>query len=133
MTCLMQERIIPMYEKQGKIPAIEEIKFSITSNRGCFGGCNFCPLAFHQGPIVQTRSHGSIRKAKSYVTEKDFLKDIFMMWEDLQQIFAILPAKNRNEKGYANKQCLFRNLQKSGSRSIKIIWNFFENCGMYQG
>ena len=63
----------PMYEKLGKIPAIEEIKFSITSNRGCFGGCNFCALAFHQGRIVQTRSHESILKeAVEYTKESDF-------------------------------------------------------------
>lgn len=70
----------PMYEKLGKIPAIEEIKFSITSNRGCFGGCNFCALAFHQGRIVQTRSHESILKeAVEYTKESDFKWDIFMM------------------------------------------------------
>mgnify|MGYP002792059110 FL=1 len=63
----------PMYEKMGKIPAIEEIKFSLTSNRGCFGGCNFCALAFHQGRIVQTRSHESIvEEAVLCTEEKDF-------------------------------------------------------------
>lgn len=50
----------PIYEKQGGIPAIEEVKFSITSNRGCFGSCNFCALAFHQGRVLQSRSHLSI-------------------------------------------------------------------------
>ena len=50
----------PMYEKDGGIPALEEIKFSLTSNRGCFGGCSFCALTFHQGRIVQTRSHESL-------------------------------------------------------------------------
>lgn len=50
----------PIYESQGGIPAIEEVKFSITSNRGCFGSCNFCALAFHQGRVLQSRSHLSI-------------------------------------------------------------------------
>jgi len=50
----------PMYEKQGGIPAIKEVKFSIASTRGCFGGCNFCALTFHQGRIIQSRSHESI-------------------------------------------------------------------------
>lgn len=50
----------PIYENQGGIPAIEEVKFSITSNRGCFGSCNFCALAFHQGRVLQSRSHLSI-------------------------------------------------------------------------
>jgi uncharacterized radical SAM protein YgiQ len=52
----------PMYKKDGGIPALKEIKFSITSVRGCFGGCNFCALNFHQGRIVQARSHDSILK-----------------------------------------------------------------------
>ena len=47
----------PMYEEKGGIPAIEEVKFSIISNRGCFGSCNFCALAFHQGRVIQARSH----------------------------------------------------------------------------
>jgi len=50
----------PMYTQQGGVPAIEEVKFSIISNRGCFGGCNFCALCFHQGKMVQVRSHKSI-------------------------------------------------------------------------
>ena len=50
----------PMYNDDGGIPAIEEVKFSIISNRGCFGSCNFCALSFHQGRIVQSRSHKSI-------------------------------------------------------------------------
>lgn len=55
----------PMYDEAGGIPGIEEVKFSITSCRGCFGACNFCALTFHQGRIVQARSHASIlREAK---------------------------------------------------------------------
>ena len=46
----------PMYDKDGGIPAIEEVKFSIASVRGCFGACNFCALTFHQGRIVTSRS-----------------------------------------------------------------------------
>ncbi|WP_411329480.1 YgiQ family radical SAM protein [Blautia hansenii] len=98
----------PMYEKQGKIPAIEEIKFSITSNRGCFGGCNFCALTFHQGRIVQTRSHASIiEEAKSYMTEKDFkgyIHDVGGPTADFRH-----PAcKKQERKGVCtNRQCLF--------------------------
>lgn len=63
----------PMYDKDGGIPALSEIKFSITSNRGCFGGCSFCALTFHQGRIVQTRSHESIlREAESMTKDPDF-------------------------------------------------------------
>lgn len=50
----------PMYEKVGGVPAIEEVEFSITHNRGCFGACNFCSIAFHQGRRVTTRSEASI-------------------------------------------------------------------------
>ncbi len=52
----------PIYKKYGGIPALNEIKFSITSVRGCFGGCNFCALNFHQGRVIQGRSHESILK-----------------------------------------------------------------------
>lgn len=98
----------PMYEKQGKIPAIEEIKFSITSNRGCFGGCNFCALAFHQGRIVQTRSHGSIlREAGSYREKPDFkgyIHDVGGPTAD----FRHPSCKKQMTKGICtNRQCLF--------------------------
>lgn len=63
----------PMYEEKGGVPAIEEVKFSIISNRGCFGSCNFCALAFHQGRVVQARSHQSIlNEANKIVWEPDF-------------------------------------------------------------
>lgn len=63
----------PAYEEKGGVPAISEIKFSLISNRGCFGGCNFCALTFHQGRIVQTRSHESIiKEAKGMIEEPDF-------------------------------------------------------------
>ncbi len=52
----------PMYEEQGGVPAIEEVRFSVIHNRGCFGGCNFCALAFHQGRMVTSRSHESVIK-----------------------------------------------------------------------
>lgn len=63
----------PSYEKDGGVPAISEIKFSLISNRGCFGGCNFCALTFHQGRTVQVRSHESIiEEAKLITQDKDF-------------------------------------------------------------
>lgn len=61
----------PSYKE--KVPAIEEVKFSLISNRGCYGGCNFCALTFHQGRIIQTRSHESIlEEAKKIIAEPDF-------------------------------------------------------------
>ena len=63
----------PSYEKDGGVPAINEIKFSLISNRGCFGGCSFCALTFHQGRTIQTRSHESIvDEAKMLIQDKDF-------------------------------------------------------------
>ena len=56
----IRDRYHPSYEKLGGVPAIAEVKFSLISNRGCFGGCNFCALTFHQGRILQTRSHESL-------------------------------------------------------------------------
>ena len=63
----------PSYEKDGGVPAVEEIKFSLTSNRGCFGGCSFCALTFHQGRIVQTRSHESlVEEAEAFTKDPAF-------------------------------------------------------------
>lgn len=63
----------PIYEKDGGIPAIEEVKFSIVSSRGCFGNCNFCAITFHQGRAVQSRSEESILQEAREITElKDF-------------------------------------------------------------
>ena len=63
----------PMYDEMGGVPAIEEVRFSITHNRGCFGACNFCSLAFHQGRFITTRSKESIvKEAKLLTTLPDF-------------------------------------------------------------
>lgn len=63
----------PSYKAMGGVPAISEIKFSLVSNRGCFGGCNFCALTFHQGRTVQVRSHDSIlREAELMIADPDF-------------------------------------------------------------
>ncbi|MBQ8163274.1 MAG: YgiQ family radical SAM protein [Clostridia bacterium] len=70
----------PVYEKEGGVPAISEVKFSITHNRGCFGGCNFCALAFHQGRSVRSRSIESVVREAKLITEmsdfKGYIHDI---------------------------------------------------------
>ncbi|MBQ6613980.1 MAG: YgiQ family radical SAM protein [Clostridia bacterium] len=70
----------PMYEKDGGVPAIKEVRFSITHNRGCFGGCNFCALAFHQGRTVRSRSIESVVREAKIITEmpdfKGYIHDI---------------------------------------------------------
>lgn len=63
----------PLIEAKGHVPAIDEVKFSIISNRGCFGGCHFCALTFHQGRIIQSRSKESIvDEAIKISQDKDF-------------------------------------------------------------
>lgn len=63
----------PSYKEAGGVPAIAEVQFSIISSRGCFGGCNFCALTFHQGRIIQARSHESLlAEAKQLIWDKDF-------------------------------------------------------------
>ena len=64
----------PSYEAAGGVPAIREIKFSLISNRGCFGACSFCALTFHQGRIIQARSHESLIKEAELLTEEPDFK-----------------------------------------------------------
>ena len=98
----------PMYDAKGGIPALEEIKFSLTSNRGCFGGCNFCALTFHQGRILQTRSHESILKEAKKMTHdpdfKGYIHDIGGPTADFRQP----SCQKQLTKGVCqNRQCLF--------------------------
>ena len=64
----------PVYEKDGGIPGIQEVEFSITHNRGCFGGCNFCSIAFHQGRYITSRSKNSIINEAKLLTQLDGFK-----------------------------------------------------------
>ena len=107
----------PSYEEKGGVPAISEIKFSLTSNRGCFGGCNFCALTFHQGRTIQTRSHESIiEEAKQVIAEKDFkgyIHDVGGPTANFRQ-----PSCEKQMKfGVCkNKQCLF----PSACKNMKV-------------
>ena len=70
----------PSYQKDGGVPALSEVSFSLTSSRGCFGNCNFCAIAFHQGRIVQSRSHQSLLKEAEMLTQnpdfKGYIHDV---------------------------------------------------------
>ncbi len=70
----------PSYEERGGVPGIEEVKFSVTHNRGCFGGCNFCSIAFHQGRYVTSRSKESVLKEAELLTKmpdfKGYIHDV---------------------------------------------------------
>ncbi len=98
----------PSYEKDGGVPAIAEIKFSLISNRGCFGGCSFCALTFHQGRIIQTRSHESlIKEAKILTEEKDFKGYIHDVGGPTANFRAPACKKQLKYGACVNKQCLF--------------------------
>lgn len=98
----------PSYEEAGGVPAISEIKFSLVSNRGCFGGCNFCALTFHQGRTVQVRSHESIlREAELMIREPDFKGYIHDVGGPTAN-FRHPSCQKQLTKGVCkNRQCLF--------------------------
>ena len=98
----------PSYEAKGGVPAIKEIKFSLISNRGCFGGCSFCALTFHQGRIVQVRSHESlIEEAKEITKDKVFKRYIHDVGGPTAN-FRHPSCKKQMEHGVCKtRQCLF--------------------------
>lgn len=116
----------PSYDAQGGVPALAEVKFSLVSNRGCFGGCSFCALTFHQGRIVQVRSHDSIVREAEQMTEdldfKGYIHDVGGPTANFRH-----PAcKKQLEKGVCkNKQCLFpepcKNLDADHSDYVKLL------------
>ena len=116
----------PIYEKDGGIPAISEVKFSLISNRGCFGGCNFCALTFHQGRIVQTRSHASIlAEAECMIKDKDFKGYIHDVGGPTAN-FRHPSCQKQLTKGVCmNRQCLFpkpcKNLTVDHKDYLKLL------------
>ena len=98
----------PSYEKDGGIPAFQEVKFSLTSNRGCFGACSFCALTFHQGRIIQARSHDSlVSEAKLLTEEADFKGYIHDVGGPTAN-FRFPACKKQEAKGACtDRQCLF--------------------------
>ena len=116
----------PSYEKLGGVPAIKEIKFSLTSNRGCFGGCSFCAITFHQGRIIQTRSHDSIlREAERMTRDPDFKGYIHDVGGPTAN-FRLPACEKQLSKGVcAGKQCLFprpcRNLRADHSDYVNLL------------
>ena len=98
----------PSYEEQGGVPAIAHIKFSLTSNRGCFGGCNFCALTFHQGRTVQVRSHASILEEAKLLTEDPDFKGYIHDVGGPTANFRMPSCRKQLQYGVCkNKQCLF--------------------------
>lgn len=100
----------PIYEAQGGIPALQEVKFSIINNRGCFGSCSFCALTFHQGRVVQSRSHESILHEAEVMTEdpefKGYIHDVGGPTANFREAAC---EKQKNKGACIKKQCLFPN------------------------
>ena len=98
----------PIYKKQGGVPAINEVEFSITSCRGCFGGCNFCALTFHQGRTVTARSHESIINEVELLTELKNFKGYIHDVGGPTANFRFPSCEEQLQRGVCkNKQCLF--------------------------
>lgn len=116
----------PMYEEKGGIPAIEEVKFSIISNRGCFGSCNFCALAFHQGRVIQARSHKSIiREAEQITWDPDFKGYIHDVGGPTANFRQPACEKQLTKGACKNRQCLFpdacKNLKVDHTDYVKLL------------
>ncbi|MDE7365899.1 MAG: YgiQ family radical SAM protein, partial [Lachnospiraceae bacterium] len=116
----------PSYEEAGGVPAIQEVKFSLVSNRGCFGGCSFCALTFHQGRIIQTRSHESIlAEAEKMIWEKDFKGYIHDVGGPTANFRHTACEKQLSHGVCPNKQCLFprpcRNLKVDHKDYLELL------------
>lgn len=116
----------PSYEALGGVPAITEVKFSLVSNRGCYGGCSFCALTFHQGRIIQTRSHESIlAEAGQMVWEPDFKGYIHDVGGPTANFRAASCDKQLTKGVCPNKQCLFpkpcQNLKVDHTDYLKLL------------
>ena len=116
----------PMYEAMGGVPGIQEVSFSITHNRGCFGGCNFCSIAFHQGRYVTARSKESILKEAKMLTTlpgfKGYIHDIGGPTANFRQPSCELQKTHglcKGKKCLAPKPC--RNLVADHSEYLEIL------------
>ena len=116
----------PSYEEQGGVPAFVEVKFSLISCRGCFGGCNFCALTFHQGRIVQARSHASLLKEAQWMTRQPDFKGYIHDVGGPTANFRHPSCKKQLRFGVCkNRQCLFpepcKNLDSSHGDYIELL------------
>ncbi|HCT91281.1 MAG TPA: YgiQ family radical SAM protein [Lachnospiraceae bacterium] len=116
----------PSYDGAGGIPAFQEIRYSLTSNRGCFGGCNFCALTYHQGRTVQIRSHDSLlREAVQFTKEKEFRGNIHDVGGPTADFRHPSCEKQRTKGVCPKKQCLFpepcKNLRTDHRDYLKLL------------
>ena len=113
-------------KQTGGVPAIREIKFSLISNRGCFGGCSFCALTFHQGRIIQARSHESLVEEAKLLTEEPDFKGYIHDVGGPTANFRFPACEKQLTKGVCpNRQCLFpepcKNLRADHSDYIALL------------
>jgi uncharacterized radical SAM protein YgiQ len=98
----------PVYDQAGGVPALREVQFSLVSSRGCFGGCSFCAITFHQGRAVQSRSRESlVREAEALVTMPEFKGYLHDVGGPTANFYG--PACKKQEKGTfcTHRECLF--------------------------
>lgn len=125
----------PVYETAGGIPAIREVRFSLTSCRGCYGGCSFCALTFHEGRIVQARSQESILKeAQEMTRQPDFKGNIHDVGGPTANFRRPACDKQMEKGACVNKQCLFpkpcRNLVVDHSDYVSLLRKLRELPGV---
>ncbi|MCT4621280.1 MAG: YgiQ family radical SAM protein [Marinisporobacter sp.] len=116
----------PIYEKMGGVPAIKEVKYSIVSERGCFGSCSFCALTFHQGRVIQSRSQESMMKeAKRIVEDKDFKGYIHDVGGPTANFRHVACEKQKTYGTCKNKQCLHpkpcKNLNADHTEYLEVL------------
>ena len=116
----------PAYDAQGGIPAFGDIRFSLTSNRGCFGDCNFCALTFHEGRIVQARSHASIlQEAQQFLHEPGFKGYIYDVGGPTAEFRKPACSAQLRRGACSHRKCLFPepcpNLEVDHSDYLKLL------------
>ena len=116
----------PSYDPLGGVPAFSEIKFSLISNRGCFGSCSFCALTFHQGRIIQARSHESlVEEAKMLTEEPDFKGYIHDVGGPTANFRYPACEKQLEHGACRQRQCLFpkpcKNLRADHTDYVELL------------
>ena len=121
-----EREVHPYYRKEGKVKALETIKFSITTHRGCYGDCNFCSIAVHQGRTIQQRSRRSIlEEAKLLTRLKDFKGYILDLGGPTANMYGIECQKKLKSGSCIYKKCLYPricpNLKINHKKQIEIL------------
>jgi uncharacterized radical SAM protein YgiQ len=116
----------PSYDKEGGVPALKEVQFSLTSHRGCYGGCSFCAIGYHQGRVIQSRSKKSILEEAQKLTEdKDFKGYIHDVGGPTANFRKPACKKQGNEGACPGRECLYpepcRNLDTNHDEYISIL------------